>query len=1459
MKQIYKYSAIISLVAFCTSAFAYIGPTDGSRGGKKPNPSLAANCTPSATATELDINNTRALIQTGGDMWWDFSIARYEIPKNSGHKAIFAGSLWMGGRDISGQLKVAAQKFRQSGVDFWTGPLSTTGDAEISPETCREYDKHFLTTRSEVAQFVAWYETGEEDRVNGTAKQEQLFPGYTIPRSLLTWPAHGRNYAPYNEDYYLAPFVDRDGDGTYDPNKGDYPAYDLLGTSDCREKIVNIFGDQNLWWVFNDKGNVHTETGAAAIGFEIRAQAFAFATNDEVNNMTFYNYEIINRSTFTLTDTYFGQWVDADLGCASDDYVGCDVQRGLGYAYNGDENDEDCNGITGYGSLPPAIGVDFFQGPFQDADGNDNPLTINFSEAISKKGIPYKGIGIGYSDGIVDNERFGMRKFLYHNNARDMRGDPQNGVEYYNYLRSIWRDGSKMVYGGTGHRASGGTVEAEYMFPGESDPYGWGTGGVPQASWTEVSAGNVKGDRRFMQSAGPFTLQPGAVNNITVGVVWARTTSGNAEASVAVLRKADDKTQALFDNCFKILNGPDAPTLTIRELENELLLYIDNTIASNNYNEAYDEQDPTLIPDNPDSLTDEELKAYKTYKFQGYLIYQVKDNSVSASDLENPDKAVLIAQCDLRDTVSRIVNYRLDPDIGVNVPQLKVVGENKGVRHTFRITQDAFADGDNKLVNNRAYYFIAMAYAYNPNSDNNKFVGSRKSPTGGILPVKAIPHNISLKNGGTVLNSKYGDGVVITRIEGKGNGGNGLELSGATIDSILLAGKANHLRYERGNGPVDIKVVDPLSVKAGDFTIAFIDDADSNTIGNLDHATWMVYGAGIDTFKSGKDIQVGTETILFDLGLSVSIAQTPQPGSKENRDIDHGVISATAVFADPAKAWLTPVPDGDGLNGLNWVLSGAASTLDDPGYNDWNYWMTMSQTGQSARHGVGLDDGQYFERWLPGVAPFCLTAAGSRTGPMPGFFETRAQPLVKNSLFQYNTLQRNEDEPVVGRDSINPLNFLQSVDIVFTSDKSLWTRCPVFEMADTTFESQGNAVRGQLRDAPSVDKDGNPAPASASASNDPDNPAYIGPRGMGWFPGYAINLETGERLNMAFSENSYLTAENGRDMLWNPTSRLTEGPFGTFRGGGMHYIYVFRNNIVEDEIISDNPLIPFVTLDYNDAINRMPAYDAGKFIYEKLKDVRGEAEDLTPEQMLLAQHVYRAGMWTLFPVLTENRKLLETKVTVQIRITKPYEGYGTGSYLSDGDKLTVGKKYFVEAGPIRTTTRETGLDTLIHGQWFTAAADTFYVMPNIRGKRDSVNVLKTSINGGMPLYNFSTQGMAPEFNRADVAEAALDEIRVVPNPYYAYSKYEADKIDNIVRIVNLPKTCTVRIYTVNGILVRTLDKDDETITYLEWDLKNQSKVPVASGMYIYHVDAPGIGEKVLKWLGVMRPLDLDNF
>ena len=132
------------------------------------------------------------------------------------------------------------------------------------------------------------------------------------------------------------------------------------------------------------------------------------------------------------------------------------------------------------------------------------------------------------------------------------------------------------------------------------------------------------------------------------------------------------------------------------------------------------------------------------------------------------------------------------------------------------------------------------------------------------------------------------------------------------------------------------------------------------------------------------------------------------------------------------------------------------------------------------------------------------------------------------------------------------------------------------------------------------------------------------------------------------------------------------------------------------------------------------------------------------------------------------------------------------------------------------------------------------------------------INDDYPAYRFNTSDIATITSDIETAENALDLIRVVPNPYYAYSGYEVNQLDNRVKITNLPERCTISIYTVNGTLVRQYTKD-ETDTYVDWDLKNFAGIPIAGGVYLIHVNAPGIGEKVVKWFGALRPVDLNSF
>lgn len=1437
MRNIYRFLSLL-LIGLLLTGVAFSREFVGSYKNTSTIKSTAAGCSAASGFRFLDINNVRARINTGGDMWWDLPGgigAQYYIPKSGTATSMFSGSLWIGGLDINNQLKLAAIRYRQVGNDYWPGPLTTDGTAAVDQETCSKYDRHYPITRLEVDDFLAWWISDNKT---------EDFPGYSIPRSILDWPAHGD--VAKLQSYYLAPFRDIDGDGEYDPNNGDYPYYDIenelcpinfagdpnyIPARTMEEELTNydvpltgsilvdqvIKGDQTLWWIFNDKGNTHTETQGSPIGMEVRAQAFAFATNDEINNMTFYSYEVINRSTFELTQTYFCPWVDTDLGYAWDDYVGCDVLRGLGYCYNGKAIDGSGE-PEAYGTQPPAIGVDFFQGPYIDPDEFDNPGFTGDCNIIGQGPnfeVDQMAInGVNFGNGIVDDERYGMRRFVYHNNGgASYMSDPEVAPEYYNFLRGIWKDNTPMLYGGNAHISSGAVGPVcEFMFPGDSDPCNWGTrfqppnGGYNQNGkyWTEEEVPNVPNDRRFMQSAGPFTLKPGAVNYITVGIPWARAFAGGPWASVLLLRTVDDKCQALFDNCFKVIDGPNAPDLVIRELDRELLVYIDNPKGSNNYQEKYAEFDPNILQPNP---AHPDQRSDSLYRFEGYQVFQLKDASVTLGDAKdqygnfNPDQVRLVEQFDTKNGVERIINHYFNKDLGFNIPVVEVDGGDEGIQHSFRLTDDAFASGDKRLVNHKQYYYTVVAYAYNeflpydPEDQIGKF-GQKQSYLPGrknIETYTAIPHKTI---NGMVMNSSYGDGPAVTRIEGQGNDGMILELTQETIDEIMskepvgsvvdgdtvqlghpMYPIAYEAKYVNGFGPVNVKIIDPLNVSKGRYILKFDTlyliknhniSGNKSLIAGGDTAsiitgTWHLEDESTGkVYPSDATLDQQNEQIFLDLGISVDMKSIYYPGPKKLGEVDdgngnlipiyevlavnNGLLESSLTYQDSSFRWLDGVEDNDVPGDpRNWIRSGSYRDVGgNAGSSDWNM------------PNKPYDPDQNYERIIGGTwAPYILCSANDQDNSGPCYnLQSKQSALIED---------------------------VYSVDIVFTADKSKWSRAVVVEMCPDKNLSQGGVERFKFRAAPSVDKDGNYAAAGSGPSDDPNAPNYISDSSMSWFPGYAINLETGERMNIMFGEDSWLVEDNGRDMRYNPTSTIFDLVSRKARFGGKHYVYIMDHT----------------SRDLQGRIYDFPAYDACGFIRNgySLYDVPTFLYELA---------WYSSSMWVGMPLSIDGKEWLDNDVKIRIRIAKPYEKY----YSVPMDSLAIAN----------------------------------------------------SQNKQLPMYRFETESVATEMNNADKAKSDLDFIQVVPNPYYAYaggSGYERNALDNRVKITNLPVQCVISIYNINGTLIRQITKDEEK-TSVDWDLKNFAGVPIAGGVYIIHVKSND-GEKIIKWFGGLRTPDLNVF
>ncbi|SDJ77173.1 hypothetical protein SAMN05421823_10173 [Catalinimonas alkaloidigena] len=1383
-------------------------------------------CAPFASTSraELDINRVRALVLNGGDMWWNLEDApRYEVPKQDDptqpkKHSLFAGAVWIGGREArTGNLLVSAQTYRQGNqTSYWPGPLNDQGIT--ANDTCVVWNRHFKVSAATIDDFIADYTDDIEPEA--------------IPDEIRYWPGRGNLFMlelfekgadwANHMNRSLAPFVDVDGDGIYNPQNGDYP---------------RIRGDQSIWWIMNDAGgtkDLGEGTGGAAIGMEVKVEAFAYSTNDYVDFMTFYEQTLINKGSRTVEETYMGQWVDPDLGNYDDDFVGCDVERGLGICYNGDELDE---GIRGYGENPPSIGVDFFEGPRADPnDGIDNDRDCLIDEG--EDGVDNDG------DGEIDEEDekelIIMSNFLYYNNDfNPINGNPENITHYFNYLRSIWKNGNRVTYDGKdGTTQNAALPSAAFMFPGESDlETGWGLGGTCQTpvnnpnvnyrwdeNYIDRGAGkNVPADRRFLQSAGPFTLEPGATNRITIGVVWARANSGGATGSFNALLAADDLAQRLFDRNFEFLDGPNAPDLAITELDQELII----TITPDTF---------SIVPGGP-QVTTESYVEYDNatanipgvedpyYRFQGYRLYQLRDNTVSTSEVNDATKARLVLQADLRDDITTLINYEFDPTVGQEVPVLKVSGENNGLARTVRITQDLFASGESQLVNYKRYYYTIVAYAANGDPLNpTPYLEGRNNGQA----YTAIPHKTEFTDGGLVLNAIYGTQVDITRLFGVGSGGQTLELVEGQEAQMLSPDnnyRVQELTYRAGNAPVVVKVYDPRRVTEAEFqldlysrlvydktatnyqpqvgdTLISTGNYTNPSLGGGSRVSQIPQTAGVavvrrirtteetDRYRSLEvdvlnDEVGGTFVLTYDSILTrqstndpevfIGYTRAPQPFIKKGNPAQ----SASCAAFDLHDYWeLTNLTTGVVLPSQKRVsefdeqlvpdygISILVQNVRDPGY------LVFENTGngfRDARFRFSNDERPWLNLIPDGVADGGVDWLLSDDSPLLNSRDQVSYSYDPNLV--YKSVLDGRVAPYLLVESVNEYDEeegtsggsypLPSASTNVSALNKL-NNVDIVITADKSLWSRVPVLQTDLR--------ANSAPISA----------------------YRLNRSTLPSLNSDFApsgeQSPYDPSRPSTGMSWFPGYAIDLDK-------GVRLNLMFAESREADPAQGDNlQWQPTTAADggRNFVYITNTPYDQGRALERYLDSL--EFTTLSKRATFgqeMSAFYQRNVTWVFNPRQNGQYDFLDSDARIQLRVDKAFRSYPTG-------------------------------------------------------------------DATQPRYFFTTQGIAAQRGQVEVAKTALDLVRAVPNPYYAYSDYETTQLDNRVRFTNLPQRCVLTIFTANGTLIRQLRKDDNT-TFLDWDLRNRENLPIASGMYLIHVDAFELGERVIKWFGINRPADLDSF
>ncbi|MCI0449210.1 MAG: hypothetical protein L0Y79_05395 [Chlorobi bacterium] len=456
-------------------------------------------------------------------------------------------------------------------------------------------------------------------------------------------------------------------------------------------------GDQTVFCRYTDSYPVsHTVQNGSTVPLkaDIINTNFAFDVNGPLGQIAFSEFKIINRSNNVWTDVYLTAWSDDDLGYALDDKVGVDTSAGLGYTYNGDNDDPD------YGPKPPAVGFDFFRGA---------ALFTGLQQDIDTlcRGTE-KQIRVGY-------RQLGMNVFNWFSNTiHPVNGNPSTFRESYRYMSGWRRDGSPTINPVTNQQTT-------FMFSG--DP-------VENTGWIQSGID----DQRFMQSTGPFVMNPGDTQIVVIAQIIARGSSNIN--SVKTLKIYDGVAQKIYNNCFQVPASTPIPIV--------------NYFAPGNgkiYLSWDDRAERTLIRNNLSG---------GFYKFQGYNIYQVRTgtNGTDKADRE------LIATFDVKDTIFDIEDSVIADEYGGSwIYTVVQPGSDNGISRYIVIDKDKFTD--QSLINGTPYSYTVTAYSYDSLSGPFRSATARvneSSYAGGLITI--IPQNLVQ---GTEVFYNVGDTVNTSR------------------------------------------------------------------------------------------------------------------------------------------------------------------------------------------------------------------------------------------------------------------------------------------------------------------------------------------------------------------------------------------------------------------------------------------------------------------------------------------------------------------------------------------------------------------------------------------------------------------------------------------------------------------------------------------------------------------------
>lgn len=522
-------------------------------------------------------------------------------------------------------------------------------------------------------------------------------PGRITNSGVAFADLEGEDPAGASQKVYL---IDRSRSGDYNIWPADAPKDDLGQPA--------LVADAQSWAVFNDLNISRSQEGPTVspdpgLGVQIVLESYAFNAGP-LSDVVYLKFTIENKTGVDYADSYLGIWQDADVdpNHSTNDIVGVDTAKGLGFVYNADNTDD----------IPAAVGLDFLQGPV--VKSAEVPVSVATKFAGNKTVLVYDGSRNIYVPTTLPADEIWLGATSFNTYANGT--DPRNNEERYNLLAGRFADGNPKT---------GAGASDYYAFRGNpiTAPPGDPNVGIPPGA-----------DQRILHGVGPFVIKAGSSQQIWVGIVGALGT--DRLNAVSNMFSTDDLAQATFEAGLVAPAPPEIPNINVIALDGRVsITWQDNSEYSEDiageilgidegsgYN-VDDTNSPDLDHDgNPDGFT-----SYVKRDFQGYRVYKSRTGL--------PGSFTQLAQYDKVDNFATVRNWRINA-AGRLVIEDVVLGTNNGLRHSFE---------DTDVINGQRYYYSVTAYDAQPYISNTNLpfndpdVGTVDGPSGLPISLETAP------------------------------------------------------------------------------------------------------------------------------------------------------------------------------------------------------------------------------------------------------------------------------------------------------------------------------------------------------------------------------------------------------------------------------------------------------------------------------------------------------------------------------------------------------------------------------------------------------------------------------------------------------------------------------------------------------------------------------------------------